>query len=244
MIKLVELKKDYTLRGIYNEVENSKGLVVMFHGFTGHLNENGYLFKVLSDELAKNGFSSIRFDFMGSGMSDGYFKDMTFRTELNDAINIIEYAMEIKKDQPLIVLGFSMGGAVAGCMSSHFQNRIDKLILCAPAGCMDEHARAYFERSTRWVDDRNIDMGGYLMCYDFADSFEGLDLFAGIENFTNPVCIIHGEADQSVPIEYGKKYASIYKNAEFHQIDGASHCYTDVKHRKQFNEHVINFLTK
>ena len=61
-------------------------------------NENGYLFKVLSDELAKNGFSSIRFDFMGSGMSDGYFKDMTFRTELKDAINIIEYAMEIKKE--------------------------------------------------------------------------------------------------------------------------------------------------
>ena len=41
MIKLVELKKEYTLRGIYNEVENSKGIVVMFHGFTGHLNENG-----------------------------------------------------------------------------------------------------------------------------------------------------------------------------------------------------------
>lgn len=53
MIKLVELKKEYTLRGLYNEVENSKGIVVMFHGFTGHLNENGYLFKVLSDELAK-----------------------------------------------------------------------------------------------------------------------------------------------------------------------------------------------
>jgi pimeloyl-ACP methyl ester carboxylesterase len=236
--------KGYVLRGLLEEVESSKGLVVMFHGFTGHMNENGYLFKVLSDELAKNGFSSLRYDFMGSGISDGYFKDMTFRTELKDAINIIEHAMEIKKDQPLIVLGFSMGGAVAGCMSSHFQNKIDKLILAAPAGCMDEHARAYFERSTRWVDDRNIDMGGYLMCYDFADSFEGLDLFGGIENFTNPVFIIHGEADQSVPIEYGRKYASIYKNASFHQVNGASHCFTDILHRKEFNEEIIKFLSK
>lgn len=245
MIKLVELKKEYTLRGIYNEVENSKGLVVMFHGFTGHLNENGYLFKVLSDELAANGFSSIRFDFMGSGMSDGYFKDMTFRTELNDAINIIEYAKEIKKDQPLIVLGFSMGGAVAGCMSSHFKNEIDKLILAAPAGCMAEHAMANFTRPTaRWIDEKHIDMGGYLMSKDFADSFEGLDVMAGIEAYTNPVLVIHGEADQSVPIEYGKKYASIYKNARFHQIDGASHCYTKYECRIEFNREVIKFLTE
>ena len=77
-----------------------------------------------------------------------------------------------------------------------------------------------------------------------ADSFEGLDLFAGIENFTNPVFIIHGEADQSVPIEYGRKYASIYKNASFHQVNGASHCFTDVLHRKEFNEQIIKFLTK
>ena len=40
--------KGYVLRGLLEEVESSKGLVVMFHGFTGHMNENGYLFKELS----------------------------------------------------------------------------------------------------------------------------------------------------------------------------------------------------
>ena len=53
MIKLVELKKDYTLRGIYNEVENSKGLVVMFHGFTGHLNEMDIYLKYFQMNLLK-----------------------------------------------------------------------------------------------------------------------------------------------------------------------------------------------
>ena len=39
MIKFVETNSDgYTLRGILNEVESSKGLVIMFHGFTGHMN--------------------------------------------------------------------------------------------------------------------------------------------------------------------------------------------------------------
>ena len=38
MIKFAETKSDgYTLRGILNVVENSKGLVVMLHGFTGHM---------------------------------------------------------------------------------------------------------------------------------------------------------------------------------------------------------------
>ena len=48
--------KGYVLRGLLEEVESSKGLVVMFHGFTGHMNENGYLFKELSTLLKEHGY--------------------------------------------------------------------------------------------------------------------------------------------------------------------------------------------
>lgn len=244
MIKMYELVNNgYTLRGLYNEVENSKGIVIMFHGFTGHLNENGYLFKFLSDELAKINVSSIRFDFMGSGMSDGYFKDMTFKTELSDARCIIEHVKKIKGDQPLYVLGFSMGGAVAGCMSSEYYNDIDKLILLAPAGCMKEHARAYLNvPAERWVDEESIEMGGYTMSKKYIDSFDDLEMYRGIENFKKPVLICHGESDKAVPVEFGKKYSEIYEDAKFYMIPNAEHCFTKVNHRKELYSHIINFL--
>ncbi len=38
-----------------------------------------------------------------------------------------------------------------------------------------------------------------------------------------PVCIIHGNADTTVPFEYGQVIAAGVPHAEFHEIDGAGH---------------------
>ena len=119
--------KGYVLRGLLEEVESSKGLVVMFHGFTGHMNENGYLFKELSTQLKEHGYSSLRFEFMGSGISDGRFEEMTFLTELDDARAILKYAKSLKINDKLIILGFSMGGAVASLVAKEFEEDLEKL---------------------------------------------------------------------------------------------------------------------
>ena len=84
-----------TLRGLLTiPTGEIKNLVVMFHGYTGHKNENGYLFKQISLEIVKYGYASLRFDFMGSGDSDGEFKDMTFLTEIEDAKELLADLME------------------------------------------------------------------------------------------------------------------------------------------------------
>ena len=42
--------KNYILRGLFSKPDDSyDNIVVMFHGFTGHKNENGYLFKQLTE---------------------------------------------------------------------------------------------------------------------------------------------------------------------------------------------------
>ena len=246
MIKLVELQRDqYTLRGLYHEVENAKALVVMFHGFTGHLNEHNFFFKNFAEEMEKIGIASLRYDFMGSGMSDGHFNEMTFLTELEDARAIINHALEIKGNAKLVVLGFSMGGAVAAKMGGEFQDKIDKLILLSPAGDMDKIARAYLiNPAYKHYDDQNIDMGGYLIGLNFAHTLKDYDLYEGVGRYPNNVLIVHGELDKAVPIEYGRRYKEQYQNVEFHEIPGGDHGYNTMAMRAQVNKIVLDFIEK
>ncbi len=243
MINYVEVQNNgYILRGLYNKAENEKGLLVMFHGFTGHMNENGYLFKKLTSELEKVNISTIRFDFMGSGMSDGEFKDMTFLTECEDAKAILNYCIKNYKTN-LYALGFSCGGAVLGYIINEYKDVLKKIVLASPAGDMDKIGEGYYNNpNVIWYDSENIDMGGYLMNKKFIDTLTNLDLYQNISSYKNPVLITHGEKDLAVPIEYGRKYESLLSNVTFKEIKGSPHCYTKMEYRKEFNEAVVNFL--
>ena len=62
--------KNYILRGLFSKPDDSyDNIVVMFHGFTGHKNENGYLFKQLTETLVASNFATLRYDFMGSAVA-------------------------------------------------------------------------------------------------------------------------------------------------------------------------------
>lgn len=230
-----------TLRGFFTKPNEVKDVVVMLHGYTGHKNENGFLFKQIASSLASIGVASLRFDFMGSGDSDGDYVDMTFLGEVEDAKDIIDYAYELNNKQQIILLGFSMGGAVAGYVSKIKEEKIKKLILMAPAGCMKEHAIRAFNVAPK-VDENSADIGGFCIGRKYAEGFVGFDLYDGVPTFDRPVIIIHGGADQAVPLEFSKKYHDLYKDSSYHIIDGASHCFTKVEYRKQVQELIVNFV--
>ena len=157
------ISNGYTLRGLFSKPESEyKDLVVMLHGFTGHKNENGYLFKQLTQTLTDNQIATLRYDFMGSGESDGNFEDFTFFTELEDAKHIIEEAFRLNNNRKIILLGFSMGGAVASRISLEMKEYITKLILLSPAGNIAKLIHGRFEN--HFIDENgNIDMGGYYL---------------------------------------------------------------------------------
>ncbi|MBD3293779.1 MAG: alpha/beta hydrolase, partial [Armatimonadia bacterium] len=51
--------------------------VVMCHGFTGQRMEAHFLFVKAGRAMCEAGLNVLRFDFRGSGESDGRFRDMT-----------------------------------------------------------------------------------------------------------------------------------------------------------------------
>lgn len=94
-----------------------KKIVILAHGFTGTKVESGRLFVQAARALAQAGISALRFDFFGSGDSEGSFDQATPNTEIADLQAVIGWARQ-RGYTEIGVLGLSLGGAVSICAVS------------------------------------------------------------------------------------------------------------------------------
>lgn len=239
-----------TLRGMAHKPEfdsrSKYPVVILFHGFTGSKIENKFLFVRFARKLVQHGLGCVRFDFSGSGESDGTFAEMTFSGEVHEGSEILNRVKKIDWADPakIMITGFSMGGAVATQVAKAFPDDIHKLCLWAPAGKMNEKARAYFEQHPQ-LPNGNIDLDGIELGHDFYEDLKDLDLYEGITAYSKPLMIIHGTNDQSVPYECGQKYLDTYVNndAKIHLIKDANHGFSKLCWQDELFNQSINFLT-
>ncbi|MHC4201539.1 MAG: alpha/beta hydrolase, partial [Planctomycetota bacterium] len=109
-----------TLRGMVHlpDAQGSSPAIVVFHGFTGNRIGGEFLPVKLSRALAGAGIASLRFDFAGSGESEGEFVDMSPLTELADARSALEFLARQEGVDPgrLGAYGHSLGGMVAAML--------------------------------------------------------------------------------------------------------------------------------
>ncbi|WP_257348762.1 hypothetical protein [Pseudalkalibacillus decolorationis] len=82
-----------TLRGMAHQPEqegvSKHPVVILFHGITGSKIEGKFLFVRFARELMKYGIGCFRFDFSGSGESDGSFAEMTFSGEVQEGKEVV-----------------------------------------------------------------------------------------------------------------------------------------------------------
>lgn len=246
MQKAVEIQsKNLTLRGMLHIPDGTVGkvpIVCIFHGFTGNKMEPHFIFVKLSRMLEAKGIASVRFDFGGSGESDGDFIDMTLSKELGEAKDILDYAKSLNfVDKNRIgVLGLSMGGAVASMLAGERKEDVQSLCLWAPAGNMGELVlRGRTEEDINSM--RNLgycDIGGLLLGKDFLDDVISLDIFSKSAAYDKNVLLLHGDKDQAVPISTSERYLEIYETrAVLHVIAGGDHTFN----RRSWEEEVLDY---
>ncbi|HOA63455.1 MAG: alpha/beta hydrolase [Acholeplasmataceae bacterium] len=243
-VEYVEFKNNegLTIRGFLNKPENFNGtIVVYYHGFTGNKTEHGRIFKTFSEIIAREGFASLRMDFSGNGESDGSFNQMTFKTILSEAKQMLDYVRSINGVKKTIVLGFSMGGAVASQITKNYPDLIDAVLLWSPAGNISEIIMRAYENSTK-LPNGDADYAGWVISKELVTTAKSIDFYEGLTVFNKPCLVIHGSADLSVHYSWGEKYANSYPRGRFILIDKAPHGYNSVAFREKLFFESLEFL--
>lgn len=230
------------------------GIVLMAHGFKGFKDYG--MFPWLANQMCSAGHIVHRFNFSHSGMSDDdgpfqypdLFEQATWNNQVED-LQLIANEFG-QPDLPLIVFGHSRGGVAIllaiGRGSVHAQGAIS---LSAPSRC---NSLSNDEQEVLFANGRIESPSGrtgqmlYVGKRFLEEQLESplehelLELATKIEV---PCLLIHGEIDQTVPVEAAKQLDSSIQHSTLNIIDGGDHVFNtanpfsiDSEPSKQLNE--------
>ena len=119
--------------------EGSRRLVIVIHGFTGHMEERHIV--AVSQALNEIGFATLRVDMYGHGHSDGAFHDHTLYKWLTNAMTVIDYARRLDCAEEIYLCGHSQGGLTVMLAAAMKRDVIKGAMPLSPAAMIPEGAR-------------------------------------------------------------------------------------------------------
>ncbi|MBX5436918.1 MAG: alpha/beta fold hydrolase [Alicyclobacillaceae bacterium] len=227
--------------------------VIMYHSFASHKVEPHRMYVKLSRALAGRGIHSFRFDFSGSGESDGNFEDMTVSGEVEEAHAILDMVRRypgIDPDQ-IALLGFSLGGVVASLVAADRPADVAKLVLIAPAANMPEVVRELAEQAAGAARPQGLppgvhDYGGNLIGQRFVEDVVRLNVYERASGYRGPVLILHGTQDLAVPPAVSQRFRDeVYGGrAELVWVDEADHTFSQFAWEQKVVQSACEFLVR
>ena len=161
------------------------------------------------------GRAFVRFDYGGCGQSPGAFEEQTLALWRDDALAIIDYAVE----GPVVLVGSSMGGWIMLLAARDRPDRVVGLVGIAPAPDFTDWGFTPEEKMTMLTQGRLEKPSPYsdqptVTTRAFWSSGEANRLMHGIVPVDVPVRLIQGQQDKDVPFERTVHLASLLRSAD------------------------------
>lgn len=152
-------------------------LMVCLHG----LNASRTMFKTVAEALVRGGTQVLNFDMYGHGLSNAPSVSMwpcrwkgfpcCKRRARYDLDFFVDQTQELLEglglqDRKLNLCGFSFGGSVAVAFAERYPDRVARLILLSPAGCLPKVPKTWYLLKAVWCC--LIPMASYILmpcCY-------------------------------------------------------------------------------
>jgi dienelactone hydrolase len=232
-----------TLRGILHVPAGGTSFpgFIMLHGFTGHHIEDGRLFVQAARHFAAAGFAALRFDFYGSGDSDGNFDEWTMDTQIADAVAALDwFGSQAEVDAARVgALGLSRGGAVLARLAGQ-DSRLKAITFWNAASLPDVHAPS----NEAMRADGGI-IGGLRVGQAFLDTYYGADLVGALANYSGPGLVIQGTADEVIAdAEAVALKEALGALGELRYIQGANHTFQHPDWRAEVLAATTRFFTE
>jgi uncharacterized protein len=221
------------LRGILHKAKSGRApAVCLLHGFTGNKVEEGRLFVRAARAFAAAGIHALRFDFRGSGDSDGEFGEMTLQTEVEDARAALAFLRKTRgvDKSRLAIVGLSLGSVVGQIVAT--REGVTSLVLWAtitrPAEIFDQEME--FSAIFR----------GYEAGPEFLRQIRESEPLMMLARYQGSLLCVHGEED-FVPVEQARA-ALATRTGILHVLSNGDHTFGTYKTKAEAIDVTRRFL--
>jgi len=227
--------------------DKTNPVIILCHGFS--TSKDGRTYVRLEEILNEQGISTFRFDFFGHGESEGKFEEITTSEAVDDVLKAIKFIKGLDYKR-IGLVGSSFGGMASIFAASQSD---DLYILALKSPVSDYKSMSETRRSKQeledWKDKGYVEVEGpdremRRLNYSFYEDAENVDAYEAARKIKIPAMIVHGNADETVPIEQSIKAASLIENCHLEIIESCDHTYSQPEHFEKLLDLISEFISK
>ena len=199
------------------ELGEDTPLLLFFHGNAGNIGDRSENLALLS----RWGISSFIIDYQGYGKSEGKPGELACYQDARAGYQFLKEGLKIPKER-IFLFGRSLGGAVAVDLAQEID---------FPAVILESTFTSFSDLVARFVPS---------LARSLKNKFNSLEK---ISRLRSPLLFIHGDMDEIVPYENGRKlFESAPQPKEFYTIRGAGHNDTYLVGGKKYFDKIRKFI--
>ncbi len=230
----------YGILSIPDDGRERHPIVILSHGFNGthHFGRNYF------SMLAEIGYMCYTFDFPCGGLgsrTDNNTMNMSVLDEQKALQAIVRYFRsrpDVDK-RHIVLLGESQGGLVSTLTAASMKKQIEKLVLVFPALCIPDNWNSRYPQLSDIPDTTRL--WQVPLGRRFFVELRDMDPYKAVEAYRRPVLIIHGDADNIVPIDYSRRAVGLFRRARLVELPRAGHGFNPQDFQTSLL-HIRNFL--
>jgi putative redox protein len=234
-----------TLSGVLHHPAQgtSRGAVILCHGMESNKESEKLVY--LGRAMAQLGIMVLRFDFRYVGESSGRFEDITYSGEVED-LKAAHALVQSRNPGKTAILGSSMGGTVALLFAAQQPSLAALVTVAAPI-----HPERFPSRvltpaqADEWRARGFTHYNGQRLNLSLLDDLESLDVPQAVKQITCPVLILHGDADEIVPVEEAYEINTCLTNStRLSILPGTDHRLSDPAVMQRAIAEALEWLTE
>ncbi len=180
----------------------------------------------ITDELARLGIATLRFDFTGLGSSEGDFASVGFPNDVDDLIAAAEHLADTI-GAPQLLIGHSLGGAAVIAAAARIPSTRALATIGAPSDA--GHVLDSIQGDLQEIEQQGsgeVSIGGrnFPLSASFLKAAREADILHAVSHLHVPLLIAHAPHDAIVGIDHARRLFEAARHPKtFLSLDDADH---------------------